>query len=115
MSEEILIDRRRYRPESLRAAFEGCGLEIQRIVWWGRWLVPALRRQRSRSRSRTGDSPGQVYRRYLELPPRPLPWCARAAFAWEQGPALRGRLGIGTSLFAVARHAGAGGPGGLPT
>jgi SAM-dependent methyltransferase len=102
--------RRRYRPESLRAAFEGSGLELERTFWWGRWLVPALRRQRSRPRSRTGDSAVQVYRRYLELPPWPFPWLARAAFALEEGAAVRGWLKTGTSLFAVARRRAASRP-----
>jgi SAM-dependent methyltransferase len=100
--------RRRYRPDSLRAAFEGSELQLERVFWWGRWLVTALARQRSRPRSRTGETAAQVYRRYLRLPPWPLPWFARAAFALEQGAALRGRLGTGTSLFAVARRPAAG-------
>ncbi len=41
--------RRRYLPETLRAAFEGSGLAIERLFWWGAWLVPTLRRQRRRA------------------------------------------------------------------
>jgi 2-polyprenyl-3-methyl-5-hydroxy-6-metoxy-1,4-benzoquinol methylase len=96
--------RRRYQPETLRAAFDATGLQVERVFWWGRWLVPALGRQRARPRGRAGESPTAVYRRYLQLPPWPLPWAARIAFALEQGPALRGRLATGTSLFAVARR-----------
>ncbi|MFO0892141.1 MAG: class I SAM-dependent methyltransferase [Isosphaeraceae bacterium] len=96
--------RRRYLPETLRAAFDDSGLALERAFWWGRWLVPALRRQRSRPRSRPGETPAEIYRRYLTLPPWPLPWLARAAFALEHRPALRGRLSTGTSLFAVARR-----------
>jgi SAM-dependent methyltransferase len=96
--------RRRYLPETLRAAFDGTGLRVDRVFWWGRWLVPALRRQRARPRGRAGDSPSEVYRHYLRLPPWPLTWGARMAFALEQGPTLRGRLSTGTSLFAVARR-----------
>ena len=33
--------RRRYVPATLRAAFADTGLEVERIFWWGRWLVPA--------------------------------------------------------------------------
>jgi SAM-dependent methyltransferase len=103
--------RRRYLPETLEDAFRDTGLELQRVFWWGRWLVPALRRQRARPRSLPGECPAEVYRRYLALPPWPLPWAARLAFLLEQGPALRGRLRTGTSLFAVARrpHAAAAG------
>jgi SAM-dependent methyltransferase len=96
--------RRRYQPESLGAAFAGSGLELERIFWWGRWLVPALRRQRSKSKARSGESAAEVYRRYLKLPPWPLSWVAQLAFMLENRPALQGSLGIGTSLFAVARR-----------
>jgi 2-polyprenyl-3-methyl-5-hydroxy-6-metoxy-1,4-benzoquinol methylase len=96
--------RRRYLPETLRAAFAESELELERIFWWGRWLVPALRWQRARGRARPGESAALVYRRYLQLPPWPLPRVARLAFAIEERGALRGRLGTGTSLFAVARR-----------
>ncbi len=96
--------RRRYTPEALRAAFAGSGLALEHVFWWGRWLVPALRRQRARSRMQPGDSPAQAYRRYLELPPYPIPAIARLAFAFENPQARRGRLRTGTSLFAVARR-----------
>jgi SAM-dependent methyltransferase len=96
--------RRRYRPESLRGAFESTGLRVERVFWWGRWLVPTLRRARARPRGCGGESPAEIYRRYLRLPPWPLPWVARMAFALERRPTLRGRLRSGTSLFAVARR-----------
>ena len=98
--------RRRYLPETLRAAFAGPGLDVERIFWWGRWLVPMLRRHRLRPRSRPGETPAEIYRRYLELPPWPLPLAARLAFLAEQPLALRGSLRSGTSLFAVARRGG---------
>jgi SAM-dependent methyltransferase len=96
--------RRRYHPEALRAAFDGTGLQLERVFWWGRWLVPTLRRQRARPRGHAGESPAEVYRRYLRLPPWPLDWAARIAFALERRPTLRGRLRTGTALFAVARR-----------
>ncbi len=96
--------RRRYLPETLRAAFADTGLELVRVFWWGSWLVPALRRQRARPRAHQAETASQVYRRYLELPPWPLPWVARLAFAIEQGFAVRGSLRSGTSLFAIARR-----------
>ncbi|HEX8204368.1 MAG TPA: methyltransferase domain-containing protein [Isosphaeraceae bacterium] len=96
--------RRRYRPETLRAAFVDSGLHVERVFWWGAWMVPLLRRQRRGRRALPGDDPAAAYRRYLALPPWPAPWVLRAAFALEQGPALRGRLRAGTSLFAVARR-----------
>jgi SAM-dependent methyltransferase len=96
--------RRRYLPQGLRAAFADSGLLVERVFWWGRWLVPALRRQRARQRMRPGESASEVYRTYLRLPPWPLGTVARMAFAIEERPAIRGRLAIGTSLFAVARR-----------
>jgi 2-polyprenyl-3-methyl-5-hydroxy-6-metoxy-1,4-benzoquinol methylase len=102
--------RRRYLPETLQAAFAGSGLDLERTFWWGRWLVPALLRQRARRRSHDGESASQVYRRYLDLPPWPLPWAARFAFALEQRAAIAGRLRTGTSLFAIARRPVSGRP-----
>ena len=96
--------RRRYLPDRLRAAFEGTGLEVERVFWWGSWMVPILRRSRGEPRSRPGESAAEVYRRYLNLPPWPAPLLFRAAFALEQRRAIGGKLSVGTSLFAVARR-----------
>ncbi len=101
--------RRRYLPETLGAAFADTGLHLDQIFWWGRWLVPALRRHRARPRSRPGQTSVEIYRNYLEMPPWPLPWVARLAFMAEHGLALRGRLRTGSSLFAVAHRPAAGG------
>jgi 2-polyprenyl-3-methyl-5-hydroxy-6-metoxy-1,4-benzoquinol methylase len=98
--------RRRYLPETLRAAFEGSGLALEQVFWWGQWLVPALRRQRARIQVRPNESASEAYLHYLKLPPWPLPWIARMAFRYEQGRAIRGDLQMGTSLFAVARREG---------
>ncbi len=102
--DEIQGHRRRYLPESLRQVFVHSDLELERIFWWGRWLVPVLRRRRSRPPARPGEPASESYRRYLQLPPWPLHWVAQAAFVWENRAAVRGRLQIGTSLFAVARR-----------
>jgi 2-polyprenyl-3-methyl-5-hydroxy-6-metoxy-1,4-benzoquinol methylase len=96
--------RRRYLPETLRAAFAGSTLGLEQIFWWGRWLVPTLRRQRARQLSRPGETPAETYKRYLKLPPWPLPSIARMAFRLERDRALQGVLKTGTSLFAVARR-----------
>jgi cyclopropane fatty-acyl-phospholipid synthase-like methyltransferase len=99
--------RRRYLPETLRQAFTDSGLEIERIFWWGSWLVPMLRRQRNRlQRNHTGPngSASRVYSRYLRLPPWPGPLVLRAAFALAERRTLDGKLTIGTSLFAMARR-----------
>lgn len=96
--------RRRYLPESLRAAFGGGPLELERIFWWGRWLVPLLGRQRRKKKGHQGESAAETYRRYLSLPPWPGPAVMRLGFALEQRRALRGKLITGTSLFAVARR-----------
>lgn len=96
--------RRRYLPETLRDAFAGTGLELERVFWWGSWLVPLLRRQRARPRARPGESVSAAYARYLNLPPWPAPLALRLGFALEHVWALSGRLSTGTSLFAVARR-----------
>jgi len=92
--------RRRYLPETLRRAFAGTGLEVLEIFWWGAWMVPVLRRTRSRSPAAT--APKKTYADYLKLPPWPVPALMKMAHAFEHGPAIRGRLRTGTSLFAVA-------------
>jgi 2-polyprenyl-3-methyl-5-hydroxy-6-metoxy-1,4-benzoquinol methylase len=96
--------RRRYRPETLRAAFAETGLILEQIFWWGAWMVPMLKWQRNRPRARAGEASSRIYRRYLRLPPWPLPWCLNLAFALEQGRAIGGKQNTGTSLFAVARR-----------
>jgi hypothetical protein len=96
--------RRRYTPETLSMAFHGTDLTITEVLWWGRWLLPVLRRQRMKTRTRPGDSPTDSYRRYLALPPLPFVWLARLAFALEQELTIRGKLRTGTSLLVVARR-----------
>ncbi|MDR3621597.1 MAG: class I SAM-dependent methyltransferase [Paludisphaera borealis] len=96
--------RRRYLPDTLAAAFDDSGLRLDRTFWWGRWLVPLLRRQRARTLSRPGETPAQIYQRHLTLPPKAVSWLLSLAFRLEEKSALRGSLGSGTSLFAVARR-----------
>jgi SAM-dependent methyltransferase len=95
--------RRRYLPDTLSEAFEGSGLDIERLFWWGSWMVPILRRSRGKPRSRPGESAAEVYRQYLTLPPWPAPLVFDVVFALEQSRAIEGKLEVGTSLFAVAR------------
>ena len=99
--DEIQGHRRRYLPETLRAAFQDSGLVVERIFWWGQWLVPMLRRQRNKKKKVEGDSAADTYRRYVTLPPWPVPLVLRLGFALEKGKALAGKLRTGTSLFAV--------------
>ena len=94
--------RRRYLPESLAAACADTGLILDRVFWWGAWMVPLLRLSRGKDRSRPGDTPEATYARYLSLPPWPAPLAFRAAFALERRRALAGQLKSGTSLFAIA-------------
>ena len=96
--------RRRYVPDILRSAFSKSGLDVERVFWWGRWMVPAIRQQRAKPRSLESEVASQVYCRYLKLPPWPLPLIARLAFAIEEPIAVAGLLRSGTSLFAIARR-----------
>ena len=102
--DEIQGHRRRYLPETLRAAFLDSGLDVDRIFWWGQWLVPMLRRQRSKKKKEAGDTAAETYRRYLTLPPWPASLVLRLGFAMEKRRALDDKLRTGTSLFAVARR-----------
>lgn len=96
--------RRRYLPDDLRRVFDGSGLELERVFWWGGWFLPIVRRQRAKFKGRPGEPASAIYRRYLKPGPRSLAWLARLAFRLEEGPALRGRLRIGTSLVAAGRR-----------
>jgi SAM-dependent methyltransferase len=98
--------RRRYVPASLRQALAGSDLEIEQLFWWGGWLVPLFRLQRMRKRLRPQLTPAQIYRDYIRIPPWPVSSAFRAAFAYERGRALQGKVKRGTSLFAVARRVG---------
>lgn len=102
--DEIQGHRRRYLPETLRAAFSSSGLEVQRVFWWGQWLVNRLRKGRSKPRAQPGDTTADIYGRYLALPPWPASIALSAFFALELNRALDGKLTTGTSLFAVARR-----------
>jgi SAM-dependent methyltransferase len=95
--------RRRYLPETLRAAFDGTGFAVQKIFWWGSWMVPILRRLRQKSTA-TNPSAPRTYADHLRLPPWPVPLLIKGCFAWEHHRALREKLRTGTSLFAVARR-----------
>jgi SAM-dependent methyltransferase len=93
--------RRRYLPETLRAAFSDSGLAVRQIFFWGAWMIPVLRRTRNRSGS-DKESGSKTYLDYLRLPPWPAPVLMRFAYRWEKEPALKGSLKSGTSLFAIA-------------
>ena len=88
--------RRRYLPDSLRAAFLDTGLTVSQLFWWGAWMVPVLRRMRSVNR--------QTYAEYLRLPRWPLPLAMQLLYALEQPMAMSGKLVTGTSLFAIAER-----------
>jgi SAM-dependent methyltransferase len=93
--------RRRYLPETIRAAFADTGLTIRQVFWWGAWMVPVLRRMR-RNNSGINGAPSKTYAEYLRLPPWPLAWLMTLMYKGEHRRALRGRLRTGTSLFVVA-------------
>lgn len=105
--DEVQGHRRRYLPETLRTAFVGTGLAVQQVLWWGEWMVPLVRRQRARPRAGSGQTPAEIYRCYLSLPPWPIPWALRLLFAIDHQRSLQGLSQTGTSLFAVARRAAA--------
>lgn len=105
--DEVQGHRRRYRPETLRLAFEESGLAVESVRWWGRWMVPVLNLQRRRRRPRrsvSAGTPAEVYAGYLRLPPWPARWVFERLYALEHRPTLAGELRAGTSLIAVARR-----------
>lgn len=100
--DEIQGHRRRYLPDLLRGTFEGTGLTVQTIFWWGAWMVPVLQRTRERSKKSNARKSPKSYIDYLRLPPWPVPMVMDWAYRLEQRKALDGRLKTGTSLFAIA-------------
>jgi hypothetical protein len=98
--------RRRYLPETLRAAFDGTGFAVEEIFWWGSWMIPILRRMRQKKTGPTASATPKTktYADYLRLPPWPAPLLMRMMYAWEYHRALARGLHTGTSLFAVARR-----------
>ena len=94
--------RRRYLPHTFRAVFQGTGLLVESIFWWGAWMVPVLRWMRLReSKVRQAT---YSYSDYLRLPPWPGPYLMTLAFRVEKPFAVRQWLRKGTSLIAVASH-----------
>lgn len=101
--DQVQGHRRRYQPDTLRQAFGGSGLRLERILWWGALMVVPfwLRRRRLRSNAHLA---AEVYRRYLALPRQPLLGILRLVCALENALTVRGVAPIGTSLFAIARR-----------
>jgi hypothetical protein len=97
--------RRRYLPDSLRAAFAGSGLEVTQLFWWGAWMVPVLRWMRRGNRITATDH-AKIYAEFLRLPCWPLPLMMKLLHAWEQPRAMSGKLATGTSLFVIAKRVG---------
>ena len=102
--DDIQGHRRRYLPDTLRAAFDDTGFTVEKLFWWGGWMVPILRRMRQKNTIKRTSAAPKTYADYLRLPPWPAPWLMRAIYIWEHHRALAGRLHTGTSLFAVARR-----------
>jgi SAM-dependent methyltransferase len=102
--DEVQGHRRRYLPQTLRKAFEDTDLIVEHILWWGTWLVPLLRRQRTQRRTRPGLSAAATYKKYLTLPAWPVRQLFRLAFAVDRIRTLYGKAAQGTSLFAIARR-----------
>ena len=102
--DQVQGHRRRYLPDDVRGAFDCTGLTIERLFWWGSWLVPLFRARRRSNSAAAIQAPEEIYRRHLGLPPWPLLHLFRLAFAWEERRALRGKTMRGTSLVAIARR-----------
>jgi SAM-dependent methyltransferase len=101
--DDIQGHRRRYAPETLRAAFEGTGFGLKSVFWWGAWMVPVLRWTRRRADTKRGSEPAR-YSEYLRVPPWPAPLLMKLLYAREKRLALQQRLRTGTSLFAVGQR-----------
>ena len=94
--------RRRYLPDTLRRAFEGTSLKVSRILWWGTWMVPVLRRMRRKEKIEAISR--KTYADYLRVPAWPVSTLMKLLYRWEEPRALGARLRTGTSLLAIARR-----------
>jgi SAM-dependent methyltransferase len=92
--------RRRYVPDTLRAAFQDSGFRLKTLQWWGRWMIPVAKL--TRLNARAADSDTKSYSDYLRLLPWPAPWLMRALYAIEGTRPVLTRLRRGTTLLAVA-------------
>jgi SAM-dependent methyltransferase len=101
--DDIQGHRRRYLPQTLGAAFEGTGFAVQRIFWWGAWMIPLVRWMRRKQGAQRGSAPRR-YSDYLRVPPWPAAGLMRRLYAREKRLALNNRLTTGTSLFAVGQR-----------
>src|SRR5262249_22137013 len=97
--------RRRYTAESFGQCLEDGGLVVEDMMWWGQWMVRLLGARKERRRGRSGETSAEIYRRYLSLPPWPVPWAMRAMFAIDERRTLRHQNVTGTSLIAIAARA----------
>lgn len=101
--DQVQGHRRRYQPDTLREAFGGSGLRLERILWWGASMVVPFWFGRRRRRRKTG-TPADLYRQYLALPRQPMLGILRVMLALDNALTVRKAAPIGTSLFAIARR-----------
>ena len=95
--------RRRYTPETLRAAFEGTGLEIVRPMWWGSWMVPFMARRTKTGSNGSTEIAVETYRKYLATPIWPASLILPVAFKFDESRTLASKSKTGTSIIAAAR------------
>ena len=100
--DEVQGHRRRYTAQSLRTCLEEANLVVEDMLWWGQWMVQLLKTRKGHRRGRSGDTEVDVYRRYLSLPPWPIPWGMKIMFALDRRRTLRRQNVTGTSLIAIA-------------
>lgn len=97
--------RRRYVPETLASAFADTGLVVDKIHWWGSWMVPILQRRGKKPHASSDKSPAEIYRSYLTLPAWPARPMLRLLFYLDHYRTLFSGARTGTSLLAIAhRH-----------
>jgi SAM-dependent methyltransferase len=100
--DEVQGHRRRYDEATFRALFDDVGLRLDRLIWWGGWMIPLIRLRKA-MKSRRGGTPMEVYERYLGLPPAPFRQLMDAAYRRDHGRVLAGKTRRGTSLIGLAR------------
>ena len=88
--------RRRYLPQGLIEAFADSDLELERVFWWGRWLVPD-------PREAAGEEPDGTGRIRLGRLPA-LPQAAVLAALDGGPPGVRDRKTTGDQGTTQHRH-----------
>ena len=97
--DEVNHHKRRYTPETLRAAIERAGFDVMRMTFFNTLLFPLGVAERALARLRKTNAPSAA----LSLPPAPVNRLLERIFSSERFLIRGMKLPFGISLMAAAR------------